>query len=78
MLENTIDALIITGWRFLDVGFNDRAFQEWKKQAIVCLVARCGESHPYTECFSNSVEKERTSSVLTGVGLLTAAQSRED
>jgi hypothetical protein len=75
MTENTISALIVAGWRVLETNFNEGAFQEWKRQALECVVALCGESHPYTDFFNSSVHMARASSILTGLGLLTAAQS---
>lgn len=74
MMENKIDAMIVAGWRVLENNFSEHAFQEWRKQALDCVVALCGESHPYTDYFKSGVEKARTASVLTGVGLLTAVQ----
>lgn len=78
MIERKIDAVISAGRQMLEIDLNERAFQEWRKQALACVVALCGESHPYTEYFKSDVEKAGTSSVLTGVGLLTAAQFGED
>lgn len=74
MLGNRIDALIVAGWRVLETDFGDRAFQEWRKRALNCVAGLCGESHHYTGYFKSGVEKPQKSSVLTGIGLLTAAQ----
>jgi hypothetical protein len=73
MVEQTIDAVIAAGWRVLETDFSERAFQEWKTKALDCVVTLCGESHPYTDYFKSGVQRARKSSVLTGVGLLTAA-----
>ena len=77
MIENKIDALIDAGWRVLDSDFTERAFQEWREQAFDCVVALCGESHPYTDYFKRGLQKTRESGILTGVGLLAAARSGE-
>ncbi len=76
MDQNKIDTLIKAGWRVLNTYFSEKAFNDWRKEALECVVALCGESHPYKEYFQNNVQKDLTTSVLTGVGLLTAAQSR--
>lgn len=77
MLKNKVDAVIVAGWRVLENDFSESSFQEWRKQAFDCVVALCGESHPYADYFKSGVHKARKSSVLTGVGLLTAAQIGE-
>ena len=77
MVENKIDAVIVAGWRVLENDFSESSFQEWRKRAFDCVVALCGESHPYADYFKSGVQKARKFSVLTGVGLLTAAQSGE-
>lgn len=77
MIETKIDALIKAGWSVLNSDFSERAFQEWRRQAFDCVVALCGESHPYADYFKRSLQRARTSSLLTGVGLLAAARSGE-
>lgn len=74
MLMITIDEVIVAGWRVLENGFNENAFQDWRLRAQDCFVALCGESHPYMDYFRTGVQQARTSSVLTGVGLLVAVQ----
>jgi hypothetical protein len=76
MPENKIDALIVAGWCALETNFSEAAFQDWRKEAYACVVALCGQGHPYSIYFRRDVEKARKSSVLTGLGLLTAARSR--
>ncbi len=75
MIEKQIDAVIIAGWRVLESGFSETAFQEWRKKALDCVIALCGESHPYTDYFKSGVREARPLCLLTGVGLLGAAQS---
>ncbi len=75
MLANKIDALIVAGWRALEAGFSEGAFQDWRKQAYDCVVYLFGQGHPYSGYFRRDVEKALKSSVLTGIGLLTAARS---
>jgi len=77
MLNNRIDAVIVAGWRVLENNFSESSFEEWRREALDCVVALCGESHPYAEYFKSGVKKVRKSSVLTGVGLLTAARSEQ-
>ncbi len=77
MLGNRIDALIVAGWRVLETDFSESAFREWRKRALDCVVALCGKCHPYADYFKSGVQRGRKSSVLTGVGLLTAARSCE-
>lgn len=74
MPEKKIDALIVAGWRVLETDFNEGEFQDWRKQAYDCVVSLCGQGHPYSAYFRRDVERARKSSVLTGVGLLTAAR----
>jgi len=75
MLEKRIDALIVAGWCALETDFSEGAFEDWRKQAYECVVALCGQSHPYSGYFRRDVEEARKSSMLTGVGLLTAVRS---
>ena len=77
MSGKEIDAVIVAGWQVLNTDFSERSFQEWRTKAFDCVVALCGESHPYADYFKSDVQKARVSSVLTGVGLLTAARSGE-
>lgn len=74
MIEDKIDALIVAGWHVLETDFSEGSFQDWRKQALDCVAALCGDTHPYTVHFRSGVQKARKSSLLTGVGLLTAAQ----
>ncbi len=77
MLGNKIDALIKAGWRVVETDFSESMSQEWRKRALDCVVALCGKCHPYADYFKSGVQRARKSSVLTGVGLLTAARSCE-
>ena len=77
MLGSKIDALIKAGWRVVETDFSESMFQEWRKRAFDCVVALCGKCHPYADYFRSGVKVARKSSVLTGVGLLTAARSCE-
>jgi hypothetical protein len=72
-----IDSLITAGWNVVKTDFDEKAFQEWRKRALDCVIALCGDSHPYKDYFEKGVQNALASSVLTGVGLLTAAQSRK-
>lgn len=64
MDQNKIDTLIRAGWRVLNTDFSEKAFNEWRKEALECVVALCGESHPYKEYFQNNIQKDLATGCL--------------
>lgn len=72
-LEKSIDDLIEAGWMVIHSDFDEAAFQNWRSKAAVCLDSLLGSEHTYTQYFRNHVRRSATSSILTGVGILTAA-----
>lgn len=74
VLEQTIDDLIQAGWHVLDTDFDEKAFQNWKRQAFTCLSALLGPDHIYTQRFNDYVRQSDQKQVMAGGGLLVAAK----
>lgn len=71
--EKRLDILIEADWRVLESGFDERAFQHWRRHAFACMRACLGPDHTYTEYFRNRMTEPEVLSVLSGVGVLMAA-----
>jgi len=71
--EKSIDDLIEAGWMVIQSDFDDAAFQNWRNKAAICLDCLLGSEHTYTRYFKDHVRHSAESSLLTGVGILTAA-----
>ncbi len=72
-MERQIDALIETGWHALENNLDDIAFQNWRKHAFDCLTVLLGPEHNYTRHFKDRIDKAEALSVLSDVGVLSAA-----
>lgn len=73
--EKSIDDLIEAGWMVIRSDFDEGAFENWRTKASVCLDSLLGPEHTYAQYFRDHVRHSAESSLLTGVGILTAAGS---
>jgi hypothetical protein len=76
-LERNIEALIKAGWNVLATDFDEKAFGQWRVEALNCLTALCGSEHVYTERFRNKVAEARSPIVPAGMDLPAAAGMHE-
>lgn len=74
--EKTIDALIKAGWEVLENDFDERTFLCWRQAAYSCVKALVGAEHPYAERLRRQIQRIEPSTVLSDVGILTAARLR--
>ncbi len=74
--EKSIDDLIEAGWLVIHSDFDEAAFQNWRRKAAICLDSLLGSEHTYSQYFRDHVRHSAESSLLTGVGILTAAGMR--
>jgi hypothetical protein len=72
--EKRINDLIEAGWHGLETGFDESAFQNWRREAFKCLTAMMGPEHPYTLYFKEYVHHYRRAGLLAGGGILSAAK----
>ena len=72
-IEKSIDDLIEAGWMVIQSDFDEAAFQNWRTKAAICLDSLLGAEHTYSQYFRSHVRHSGESSLLTGVGILTAA-----
>ncbi|MEW6348697.1 MAG: hypothetical protein AB1646_06515 [Thermodesulfobacteriota bacterium] len=71
--ERQIDALIEAGWHVLESDFDETAFRYWRMTACECLETLLGPDHTYTEYFRYKMRQSDATTLLSGVGVLTAA-----
>ncbi len=71
--ERQIDALIEAGWHVLESDFDETAFRYWRRTACECLEALLGPEHTYTEHFRYKMRQLDATTLLSGVGVLSAA-----
>ncbi len=74
MVVQQIEALIESGWRVANGNFGDWPVQQWRQSALECLSLMVGPDHTYTEHFATQQTELERMSVLTDVGVLTAAR----
>ncbi len=74
-MNNKIDALIQSGWDVLDSDFNADAFKRWRTMARDCLTTLVGPEHVYTQFFDDWVRSADGKDLMTGEGILIAAQN---
>ncbi len=72
--DKRLEALINAGWNALESQFEREDMARWREQAYHCVGMLVGEDHPYTEHFKNGMQREESASLLTDVGVLTAAK----
>ena len=71
-----LDDLIEAGWQVLETDFDDKAFQQWREKASVCLEELLGPDHAYTRSFSRLVRDAEAKSLLAGGGILSAKKEK--
>jgi hypothetical protein len=75
LFEKRIDDLIEAGWGVLESNFDESAFQNWRKEAYMCLSTILGPEHTYTRFFKRYVDRYPRAGLLTGGGILNAAKA---
>ena len=71
--ERRIDALIRAGWDVLESDFDERTFLRWRQAAYNCVRELVGAEHPYAQRLRTQINGVGPSTVLSDVGILTAA-----